>query len=241
MEETTGKFRKPLGQRALEKGWITPEQRQACLMIQEEQLPWCLLGTIFAVTDVLSPKQVETLVQEIEVEKGIGCVIMLDTVGFSKKNPEQKKVINHIMNRLVQRSPSLLALEGRHFAKSTGDGLLLVFYGSTQELLDTAFGLLLELKDFNAVASEQWRFDVRTGLNVEEEPGDIKFTRLGEAIVDVHGRGVDLCERIMSAGDAGHITASAALFRRLLPGQEAPQGRSERLKKLANRLFGRKG
>jgi TolB-like protein/class 3 adenylate cyclase/Tfp pilus assembly protein PilF len=134
-----------------------------------------------------------------EIGLEIGHVLFIDIVGYSKLLIDEQRDYLHTLNEVVRRTDSFRAADAA--AKlthlPTGDGMALVFATSP----DTPVSCALEIS--KALRSHP-ELQVRMGIHSGPVSG----------VVDVSGRsniagaGINLAQRVMDCGDAGHILLS---------------------------------
>src|SRR5215475_7707882 len=137
------------------------------------------------------------LKKEIELE--IAHVLFLDIVGYSKLSVNEQHARVEELNEIVRLSEQFRKAEAanRLLKIPTGDGMALVFYKSPEEPAQCAFEISRALK-------EHPRLRLRMGIHSGPVSG----------IVDVNeratlaGAGINMAQRVMDCGDAGHILLS---------------------------------
>src|SRR6478735_57703 len=134
-----------------------------------------------------------------EIELEIGHVLFIDIVGYSKLLIDEQRDYLHTLNEVVRRTDSFRTADaaGKLTRLPTGDGMALVFATTP----DTPVSCALEIS--NALRSHP-ELQVRMGIHSGPVSG----------VVDVSGRsniagaGINLAQRVMDCGDAGHILLS---------------------------------
>jgi TolB-like protein/class 3 adenylate cyclase/Tfp pilus assembly protein PilF len=134
-----------------------------------------------------------------EIELEIAHVLFLDIVGYSKLSVNEQHARVDELNGIVRLSEQFQKAEAanRILKIPTGDGMALVFYKSPEEPAQCAFEISRALK-------EHPRLQVRMGIHSGPVSG----------VVDVNGRpnlagtGLNMAQRVMACGDAGHILVS---------------------------------
>src|SRR6187200_47689 len=134
-----------------------------------------------------------------EIELEIAHVLFLDIVGYSKLSVNEQHARVDELNQIVRLSEQFQKAEAanRILKIPTGDGMALVFYKSPEEPAQCAFEISRALK-------EHPRLQVRMGIHSGPVSG----------VVDVNGRpnlagtGLNMAQRVMACGDAGHILVS---------------------------------
>src|SRR4026207_1425686 len=134
-----------------------------------------------------------------EIELEIAHVLFLDIVGYSKLSVNEQHARVDELNPIVRTSEQFQKAEAtnRILKIPTGDGMALVFYRSPEEPAQCAFEISRELKD-------NQRLQVRMG--VHSGPGSV-VVDVSER-TNVVGAGINLAQRVMDCGDAGHILLS---------------------------------
>src|SRR5438034_5571812 len=85
----------------------------------------------------------------------------------------------------------------------TGDGMALVFYKSPEEPAQCAFEIATEVKK-NAGAKERLQLRLRMGIHSGPVSGVVDVNER----TNVAGGGINMAQRVMDCGDAGHILLS---------------------------------
>ena len=134
-----------------------------------------------------------------EIQLEIAHVLFLDIVGYSKLSINDQNRAVEELNQLVRASEQfqLAEVAGRLLKIATGDGMALVFYTSPEAPAQCAFEISSALK-------EHPRLQLRMGIHSGPVSG----------VVDVNNRpnlagaGLNIAQRVMDCGDAGHILLS---------------------------------
>jgi TolB-like protein/Tfp pilus assembly protein PilF len=129
----------------------------------------------------------------------IAHVLFIDIVGYSKLSINDQNAAVEELNQVVRVSDQLQRAEAasRLLKIATGDGMALVFYASPEAPAQCAVEISRALK-------EHPRLHVRMGIHSGPVSG----------VVDVNGRpnlagaGLNMAQRVMACGDAGHILVS---------------------------------
>src|SRR5438046_4802205 len=135
--------------------------------------------------------------KEIQVE--IGHVLFIDLFGYSKFSLNDQHAAVEQLNRVVRASEQFQQTEtaSRLLKIPTGDGMALVFYSTPEAPVECA----LEISN---AASEHPELKLRMGIHSGPVSG----------VVDVSGRsniagaGINIAQRVMDCGDAGHVLIS---------------------------------
>ena len=134
-----------------------------------------------------------------ELQLEIAYVLFIDIVGYSKlKTAEQHRLVE-LLNQVVRGSEHFRKAEANHriVTVPSGDGMALVFYNTPEAPVECA----LEIS--NAV-KEHPELNLRMGIHSGPVSGVVDVT--GRA--NVAGAGINMAQRVMDCGDAGHILVS---------------------------------
>ena len=134
-----------------------------------------------------------------EIELEIAHVLFLDIVGYSKLSVNEQHARVDELNGIVRLSEQFQKAEGanRILKIPTGDGMALVFYKSPEEPAQCAFEISRPLKDNE-------RLHVRMGIHSGPVSGVVDVNER----TNVAGGGINMAQRVMDCGDAGHILLS---------------------------------
>src|SRR5437899_619482 len=134
-----------------------------------------------------------------EIELEIAHVLFLDIVGYSKLSVNEQHARVDEFNGIVRLSEQFQKAEAanRILKIPTGDGMALVFYRSPEEPAQCAFEISRALKD-------NQRLQVRMGIHSGPVSGVVDVNERA----NVAGTGINLAQRVMDCGDAGHILLS---------------------------------
>ena len=134
-----------------------------------------------------------------EIELEIAHVLFLDIVGYSKLSVNEQHARVDELNGIVRASEQFQKAEAanRILKIPTGDGMALVFYKSPEEPAQCAFEISRALKD-------NQRLQVRMGIHSGPISGVVDVNER----TNVAGAGINLAQRVMDCGDAGHILLS---------------------------------
>src|SRR5204862_5265667 len=134
-----------------------------------------------------------------EIQLEIAHVLFIDIVGYSKLSISDQHAAVEELNRIVRASEQFQRAEAasRLTRIPTGDGMALAFYTSPEAPAQCAVDISRALK-------EHPRLQLRMGIHSGPVGG----------IVDVNeganlaGAGLNIAQRVMDCGDAGHILLS---------------------------------
>src|SRR5262245_36560068 len=138
-----------------------------------------------------------------EVIKGIQLeiahVLFTDIVGYSKLPINQQRALVERLNEIVRATDEYQLAEraGRMMTIPTGDGVTLVFYQSPEAPVECALEISRALK-------KHPELQLRMGVHSGPVSGIIDAN--GKA--NVAGPGINIAQRVMDCGDAGHILLS---------------------------------
>src|SRR5256714_9527922 len=134
-----------------------------------------------------------------EIELEIAHVLFLDIVGYSKLSVNEQHARVDELNGIVRLSEQFQKAEAanRILKIPTGDGMALVFYRSPEEPAQCAFEISRALK-------ANQRLQVRMGIHSGPVSGVVDVNER----TNVAGAGINLAQRVMDCGDAGHILVS---------------------------------
>src|SRR5438874_2461833 len=134
-----------------------------------------------------------------ELHLEIAHVLFMDVVGFSKLLINDQSEILEQLNRLVRETPHFREAEaaGKLIRLATGDGMALVFSNSAEAPVECALEISEGLKTHPQI---QLRMGIHSGpVNAVSDVNDRS---------NVTGAGINLAQRVMDCGDAGHILLS---------------------------------
>ena len=134
-----------------------------------------------------------------EIELEIGHVLFIDIVGYSKLLIDEQRDYLHTLNEVVRRTDSFHTADaaGKLTRLPTGDGMALVFATTP----DAPVSCAIEIS--NALRSHP-ELRVRIGIH----SGPVSGTTDVNDRSNVAGAGINLAQRVMDCGDAGHILLS---------------------------------
>src|SRR2546423_7327364 len=135
--------------------------------------------------------------EQIRLE--VAHVLFIDIAGYSKLSINEQRAVVDELTRVVRGSDQYQKAEapGRLIKIPTGDGMALVFYTSQEAPAQCAVEISRALK-------EHPRLQVRMGVHSGPVSGVIDVN--GHA--NLAGAGINIAQRVMACGDAGHILLS---------------------------------
>src|SRR6201993_1378551 len=134
-----------------------------------------------------------------QIQLEIAHVLFTDIVGYSKLPINEQRALIECLNEIVRGTDEFQAAEaaGRLIKIPTGDGITLVFYQSPEAPVECALEISRALK-------KHPQLRLRMGVHSGAVSGVIDVT--GKA--NVAGAGINMAQRVMDCGDAGHILLS---------------------------------
>jgi len=134
-----------------------------------------------------------------QIELEIAHVLFIDIVGYSKLSINDQNAAVDELTRIVRSTEQFQKAEAsqRLIKISTGDGMALVFYTSPEAPARCAIELSRALKDHP-------RLRLRMGIHSGPVSGVIDVT----GRTNLAGAGLNVAQRVMNCGDAGHILLS---------------------------------
>src|SRR6184192_4707946 len=137
------------------------------------------------------------ITKEIQLE--IAHVLFIDIVGYSKLSVKDQHAAVEQLNQIVRASEQFQRADsaGRLLKVATGDGMALVFYTNPEAPAQCAVEISRALK-------EEPRLQLRMGIH----SGPVSSVVDVNERTNVAGAGINLAQRVMDCGDAGHILLS---------------------------------
>ena len=134
-----------------------------------------------------------------EIQLEIGHVLFIDVVGYSKLSINDQHAAIEELNEIVRASEQVQRADAgsRLLKVPAGDGMALVFYTSPEAPAQCAVEISQALKDHPYLP-------LRMGIHSGPVSGVVDVT--GRA--NVAGAGINIAQRVMDCGDAGHILLS---------------------------------
>src|SRR6266702_6067760 len=134
-----------------------------------------------------------------EIQLEIAHVLFIDIVGYSKRSINEQRAAIDELNEVVRNSEQFQKAEAsdRLIKIPTGDGMALVFYTSPEAPAQCAIEISRALK-------EHPHMQLRMGVHSGPVSGVIDVN--GHA--NLAGAGLNMAQRVMGCGDAGHILVS---------------------------------
>ena len=128
----------------------------------------------------------------------IGHVLFIDIVGYSKLLiEEQKERLNQLTEIVLATAPVREATDEQLVRLPTGDGMALVFHHSAEEPARCALEIAEALQ-------KHPELPVRMGIH----SGPVSEVKDVSGRSNIAGAGINMAQRVMDCGDAGHILLS---------------------------------
>jgi TolB-like protein/class 3 adenylate cyclase/Flp pilus assembly protein TadD len=128
----------------------------------------------------------------------IGHVLFIDLVGYSKLLIEEQKERLRQLTEIVLATAQVREAPNEQLIRlPTGDGMALVFRNSSEEPARCALEIAEALKKYPEIA-------VRMGIH----SGPVSDVTDVNGRTNIAGAGINMAQRVMDCGDAGHILLS---------------------------------
>jgi TolB-like protein len=137
--------------------------------------------------------------QKTKLRLEIAHVLFIDIVGYSKLLIDEQSEALHELNQIVRNTEAARAAEaaGQLIILPTGDGMALVFTGSVEDPVECALQISQRLR-------AQPSLPVRMGIH----SGPVHHVADVNQRENIAGAGINIAQRVMDCGDAGHILLS---------------------------------
>jgi tetratricopeptide (TPR) repeat protein len=129
-------------------------------------------------------------------------VLFMDIVGYSKLPMDRQEAVLRTLQAVVSASSEFLQAQANQemIRLPTGDGMALVFFGDAEAAMRCALEVSRALKSHPEIP-------LRMGLH----SGPVYRVADINANQNVAGGGINIAQRVMDCGDAGHILASQSV------------------------------
>src|SRR5437016_2920676 len=129
----------------------------------------------------------------------IAHVLFMDIVDYSKLLTDEQSEALQELNQIVRNTEAAraAAVAGQLTILPTGDGMALVFTGSVEEPVECALEISHALR-------AQPSLPVRMGIH----SGPVHHVKDANERENIAGIGINIAQRVMDCGDAGHILVS---------------------------------
>ena len=137
--------------------------------------------------------------QKSKLRLEIAHVLFIDIVGYSKLLTEEQSEALQELNQIVRNTEAAREAEasGQLIILPTGDGMALVFTGSVEGPAECAL-------EVSQALQAQPSLPVRMGIH----SGPVHHLKDANARENISGVGINIAQRVMDCGDAGHILVS---------------------------------
>jgi class 3 adenylate cyclase len=139
----------------------------------------------------------EELKEKLRLE--IAHVLFIDIVGYSSRLTDEQQALVDQLNQVVRSSDEFqkATATGRLMKIPTGDGMALIFYNSPEQPVECAM-------EISRVLRHHPDLPVRMGVH----SGPVSAVTDVNDRINAAGVGINLAQRVMDCGDAGHILLS---------------------------------
>src|SRR2546423_6705333 len=129
----------------------------------------------------------------------IAHVLFIDIVGYSARLTDEQQALVDQLNQVVRGSDEFqkASTMGRLMKIPTGDGMALIFYNSPEQPVECAMEISRVLRGYPGLG-------VRMGVH----SGPVSAVTDVNDRINAAGVGINLAQRVMDCGDAGHILLS---------------------------------
>src|SRR5262245_55594385 len=130
------------------------------------------------------------------VQLEIGHVLFMDLVGYSKLLLDEQRELLQRLTEIVLDTPQVRAAEvaDKLIRLPAGDGMALVFFNSPEAPVQCAMEISKRLKQ-----------DPKIKLRMGIHSGPVNEVQDVNGRANVAGAGINIAQRVMDCGDAGHI------------------------------------
>src|SRR6266480_1152774 len=134
-----------------------------------------------------------------EIQLVSGHVLFMDIVDYSTRLIDEQRALRDTLNQIVRSTRQFKAADaaGTLIKSPTGDGMALVFHRSPEEPLNCALEISQTLKAHPELP-------LRMGVH----SGPVTAVTDVNDTTSVAGAGINMAQRVMDCGDAGHILLS---------------------------------
>jgi TolB-like protein/class 3 adenylate cyclase/Tfp pilus assembly protein PilF len=140
------------------------------------------------------------MAQDAKLRLEIAHVLFIDIVGYSKLRISQQSELLRELNQIVSGTQEfrLADSEGKLIRLPTGDGMALVFRTNPEAPAQCALEISQALKEHHP--------DIRLRMGIHSGP--VNEVADVNQRANIAGAGINLAQRVMDCGDAGHILVS---------------------------------
>src|SRR5438874_3076796 len=153
-------------------------------------------------TEPAQTEEDRSVERKSDLEPEIAHLLSIDVAGYSKlSNNEQIELLQEL-NQIVRSTECFRSAEasGRFNRVPTGDGMALLFFRSPEEPVRCALEISGALRDYP---------HIRLRMGVHSGPVN-RITDVNDK-TNFAGSGINVAQRVLDCGDAGHILLSAHL------------------------------
>ncbi len=145
---------------------------------------------------------------EPDLAPEIAHVLLMDVVGYSRLLVDDQIELLSRLNHIVRRTKHFLAAEssGKLTRLPTGDGMALIFFDSPETPVRCAL-------EVSQAVREHAEIKLRMGIH----SGPVRQVMDVNDRANAAGAGIDLAQRVLDCGDAGHILVSQRVAEDLKP------------------------
>jgi TolB-like protein len=138
-------------------------------------------------------------VEEPHLHLEVGHILFLDIVGYSKLLSDEQKELVQELNQIVRETEQFRAAEaeGKLTRLPTGDGMVLVFTNNPEAPVECAL-------EISKALQSRPKLKVRMGIH----SGPVNPVADVNDQSNLLGAGINVAQRVMYCGDAGHILLS---------------------------------
>jgi class 3 adenylate cyclase len=138
-------------------------------------------------------------IEQAAVRLEIAHILFTDIVGYSKLLSDEQRKLFGLLNEIVRNTSQFRAAEAasKLVRLSTGDGIVLAFFTTVDVPVRCALEISRKLR-------EHPELKLRMGINSGpvDQVSDVNDQR------NITGVGINMAQRVMDCGDAGHILLS---------------------------------
>ena len=136
---------------------------------------------------------------ELKGRVQIGHVLIMDVVAYSTLLIDAQTRVLSDLNRIVRETRGFREgeVDGKLLCLPTGDGMALVFFDDPEAPIECAMQISTAIKSHPDI-----------GLRMGIHSGPVNRTVDVNQRLNITGAGIDVAQRVMDCGDAGHILLS---------------------------------
>src|SRR6267378_1867912 len=136
---------------------------------------------------------------QTDLQLEIAHLLLIDIVGYSKLLVNEQIETVQELGRIVRNTECFRKAEaaGKLIRVPTGDGMALLFFQSPEEPVRCALEISQQLKENSEIR-------LRMGIH----SGPVNQVKDVNDTINVAGTGINVAQRVMDCGDAGHILLS---------------------------------